>query len=525
MDHAFARFGNLFAFPSNVRAVLTQLLRLAVDLDADDLVNLFTTAFADGHRVPPEFSRLLSQTGGCWEGRVFLATLVSMQERSFSPGEVLAEKYRLVAPLGHGGMGVVWRADHLLLSSPVAIKLIHASSVGSEALRTRFLREAQSAAALRSPHVVQILDFGFHAETPFIVMELMEGESLSARLQRLGRLTPEDTVRVLTHVARAVDKAHSAGIVHRDLKPDNVFLVHNADEQIAKVLDFGIAKVAVTDAAPGTETREGSVLGSPHYMSPEQARGRPDVDFRSDLWSLGVIAFECLTGRRPFDGETLGDLVMKICAEPLPIPSSFAPVPPGFDVWFAHALTRDPAGRFQSAGELADALRALCPLALPSLPPPSMASMASAAYAEPPSMPTPMISTPAPRKQSGLLLPLLLGFVALGILGVTAIGAFVFWPRAAGTETEADEKRSTLSASAASPAAVPPQTQVATGESETNDGGASSAVKSASEEVRSAKQQAAEARAKAANARAQAAEARAKAAAARQKALESLGKK
>jgi serine/threonine-protein kinase len=155
-----------------------------------------------------------------------------------------------------------------------------------------------------------------------------------------------------------VQRAHEAGIVHRDLKPENVFLVRNEDDEIAKVLDFGVAKLERANlGAEGTRTRTGSILGTPYYMSPEQAQGNKAVDYRSDLWSLGVIAFECIVGKRPFFSDGLGDLVLTICVRDLPVPSDAAPVPLGFDKWFARACSREPAQRFQSARELTEGLR------------------------------------------------------------------------------------------------------------------------------------------------------------------------
>src|SRR4051812_23766928 len=229
---------------------------------------------------------------------------------------VLVGRYRLDERLGAGGMGSIWRAYHLVLQAPVAVKLIDREHVPDEETLGRFMREAQSAATLRSPHVVQILDYGVDDKLPFIVMELLDGENLAQRLRRLGRLGSADTARIVTHIGRAVARAHEAGIVHRDLKPENVFLIRNEDEEIAKVLDFGVAKVSVSELGQeGSRTRTGSILGTPYYMSPEQAQGNKAVDTRSDLWSLGVIAFECLTGKRPFYSEGLGDLVLQIRSE------------------------------------------------------------------------------------------------------------------------------------------------------------------------------------------------------------------
>lgn len=276
---------------------------------------------------------------------------------AWGPGYEIAGRYRLLDLVGRGGMGEVWRAEHLALHSQVAVKLIDPKAANNEGVLKRFMQEARAAAALESPHVVKTFDFGVVDGTPYIVMELLQGESLAQRLERAHRLSPAETARVMRHVARAVGKAHEAGFVHRDLKPDNVYIVGNDDEELIKVLDFGIAKAIggrFEDSA--AQTRTGALLGTPYYMSPEQAQGDRSVDFRSDLWSMGIIAFECLTGVRPFDSEGLGSLVLKICAGPVPLPSHHAPVPAGFDQWFLRAAAREPAQRFQSARELATAL-------------------------------------------------------------------------------------------------------------------------------------------------------------------------
>ncbi len=291
-----------------------------------------------------------------------------MSQEQLSPGTVLAEKYRLESVLGEGGMGTVYRAEHLALKAPVAVKVIDRKVEEGDVTLSRFMREAQSAAALRSPHVVQILDYGTDHGRPFMVMELLEGESLADRLKRQKRLSPEETYQVILHVAKAVSKAHEAEIVHRDLKPDNIFLVHNEGDDIAKVLDFGVAKVEATALSGEGHTRTGSLLGTPYYMSPEQAQGNKDVDGRSDLWALGVIAFECLTGTRPFSSEGLGDLVLQICIRDIPIPSEYGSVPPSFDGWFKKSCEREPEDRFQTARALAEALRSALDLDLGAPP-------------------------------------------------------------------------------------------------------------------------------------------------------------
>jgi serine/threonine protein kinase len=284
---------------------------------------------------------------------------------------VLGQKYRLIRQLEVGGMGSVWLAEHVDLESLVAVKLMSRAVAATPAGTERFLREARTAASLRSAHVVQILDYGVHDGTPFIVMELLEGETLAARLDRDGRFPSwERAELVLRQIARAVGRAHDAGIIHRDLKPANIFLVRDEEEEVVKLLDFGIAKTTLEplSASPGSNTRTGEFLGSPVYASPEQLQVSKALDHRADIWSLGVLAFECLIGRPPFEDDTLVGLVLAICSHPLPVPSEQGPVPPGFDAWFARACAREVEQRFQSVREASAELRRLvgaaCGLAL-----------------------------------------------------------------------------------------------------------------------------------------------------------------
>ena len=280
------------------------------------------------------------------------------------PGEVLAGRYRLVELLGRGGMGSVWRAEHVELGSQVAVKLIAEGIATSETALGRFRREAKAAAALSSPHVVQIFDYGVDNNVPYIAMELLHGESLAQRLKVRRTLPQPEVTRLLTHVARAIDKAHRAGILHRDMKPDNVFICKGEDEdddETVKVLDFGVAKALKPDVVGtlSSHTRTGALVGSPYYMSPEQIRGQKTIDHHGDLWSIGVITYECLIGKRPFEGESIGDLVMTVCSDPIPVPSERGCKLAGFDGWFAKACARDPKDRFESAREMANAFRAL----------------------------------------------------------------------------------------------------------------------------------------------------------------------
>ena len=277
----------------------------------------------------------------------------------WGPGTVILGRYRLDSILGRGGMGSVWRAEHLQLRSPVAVKLLDSAISKNEQMLARFMREAQSAASLRSPHVVQIFDYGVEDGTAFIAMEMLHGESLSDRIARVKQLPSDEVIRFLCQVLRAIGKAHDGGIVHRDLKPDNIFIC--ADEpEFAKVLDFGVAKVTSGEltTAAGSRTQTGMMIGTPYYMSPEQTQAK-EVDPRADLWALAVIAFECLVGRRPFTGESFGELVLAICTQPVPVPSHLASVPPGFDEWFVKGTQRDRNRRFGSAREMADELAKL----------------------------------------------------------------------------------------------------------------------------------------------------------------------
>ena len=278
------------------------------------------------------------------------------------PGGLVAGKYEVVRLIGRGGMGAVWEGRHVSLGTRVAIKFIDPKHADSHEARARFETEARAAASLQSRHAIQIYDHGVTDDgRPYMVMELLGGEPLDERIERLGRLSLQETARIVGQVCRALQRAHEAGIIHRDLKPENIFLVRSQDDddEIAKVLDFGIAKLKVGPGEQGlsSSTKTGAVLGTPSYMAPEQARGLRTIDSRADLWSLGIIAYKCVTGVLPFEGESVGDLLVKICTSPPPVPSArVAGLPPTFDAWFARAMEREPASRFASATALAEAL-------------------------------------------------------------------------------------------------------------------------------------------------------------------------
>jgi serine/threonine-protein kinase len=271
-------------------------------------------------------------------------------------GKVIAKRYRLDEHLGEGGMGSVWIGWDQQLERKVAVKFMSAHAIESGMLRARFDREAKAAARLRTKHVVEVHDFGIDLGAPYIVMELLEGEDLRTRLKRMGRLPLDEVATIVLQAAKALQKAEQAGIVHRDLKPANVFVARVDDEEVVKVLDFGVAKQTGTDDK-SHRTKSGVVLGSPPYMSPEQARGKK-LDHRSDLWSLAAIAYRAACGRVPFSGDSDGDIIVKICTESAPPPSEHLPaLDADVDAFFAKAFARDPADRFQSALELARAFR------------------------------------------------------------------------------------------------------------------------------------------------------------------------
>jgi hypothetical protein len=242
---------------------------------------------------------------------------------------------------------------------PVAVKVLKDGEASSATIRARFEAEAKTAARLRSPHLVQVFDFGIDegTQTPIIVMELLGGESLSDRIERQGALSMAEVARVVTHVARALSRAHEMKVFHGGLEPSNIFLVRNGDEEMAKVL--GIAKRSAHASLPGSTTAD-TLLGTPQYMSPEQIQDSEVIDARTDLWSLGVIAVECLTGQLPFDAHNLEDLAQRICHGEAKLPSQLGPVPAGFDAWFRRATALRPEERFASATEMAAELRALC---------------------------------------------------------------------------------------------------------------------------------------------------------------------
>ncbi|WP_437475781.1 serine/threonine-protein kinase [Sorangium sp. So ce1014] len=276
-----------------------------------------------------------------------------------NPGQHVTSTLRLARELGKGAMGSVWVADHLALGTQVAVKFMSPAYADQSGFVERFRREAMAAAQIKSPHVAQVFDHGVMQEgVPYIVMELLEGEDLKSRIQRLGALPPVEVTTIVSQTAKALGRAHQLGIVHRDIKPDNIFLLDVEGEVFVKVVDFGVAK-RVQGAPQGDlgMTSTGSVLGTPLYMSPEQLLSAKHVDFRADLWGLAVVAYHALTGQVPFVGETLGALSVVLHTGIFTRPSALRPeLSPALDAWMKKALALDPAARFGSARQMAEAL-------------------------------------------------------------------------------------------------------------------------------------------------------------------------
>jgi len=325
------------------------------------------------------------------------------------PGEILDGKYRIVRPIGEGGMGTVYEGENTRIRRRVAIKVLHAAVAEKQDVVQRFEREAQAAGRIGSEHIVEVLDLGnLHSGERYMVMEFLDGEDFTQRIKRLGRLTPEQVAPLLVQVLEGLAAAHDAGIIHRDLKPDNIYILQRGGGRtdFVKLLDFGVSKFSALDDEMSM-TRTGAVMGTPYYMSPEQAKGSP-IDVRSDLYAIGVVAYQMLTGRVPFNAGSFNELLFKIVLEqPEPLERVVPGLDPGFTGIVHRAMARDPEARFQSAREFQTALKAWQPLfahlagydvnatlALPDALPPPHASQP--AFAPPPRASQPGFGAPPP---------------------------------------------------------------------------------------------------------------------------------
>lgn len=274
-------------------------------------------------------------------------------------------RYVLRSLVGHGGMGAVYAAEHVGLGKRVAVKFVDPEFATDEQVVARFAREARAMSAVESAHIVSVFDAGTEEGRPYLVMELLRGEDLGERLRRERRVPVDEAMHVAAQVLKGLGRAHAAGIIHRDLKPDNVFLVkHDLDPLFAKIVDFGVSKIERPRAGttPLALTGRGTVLGTPFYMSPEQAQALPDVDGRSDLYSVGAILFECLSGRPPHTGESYEQVILSICMRDAPDLRAIEPsVPKNVAEFVGRALTRDRNARFRDAGRMLAALHDVAP--------------------------------------------------------------------------------------------------------------------------------------------------------------------
>jgi serine/threonine-protein kinase len=276
-------------------------------------------------------------------------------------GQILAGRYRVEKVLGVGGMGVVVAAHHVHLDEKVAIKFLLPTMLGNQEVVGRFAREARAAVRIKSEHVARVTDVGtLENGAPYMVMEFLEGGDLAAWIQRQGPLPIEQAVDFILQACVGVASAHGMAIVHRDLKPANLFCMRGNDGQfIIKVLDFGISKITNLSAsdAVGSMTHTTAVMGSPLYMSPEQMQSAKDVDTRTDIWALGVVLYELLTGTTPFAGESFTDVTIKVATASFVTVRTFRPdIPAGIEAVLLKCLEKDKTRRYSNVAELALAL-------------------------------------------------------------------------------------------------------------------------------------------------------------------------
>jgi eukaryotic-like serine/threonine-protein kinase len=324
--------------------------------------------------------------------------------------------YELIRLLGEGGMGTVYLAQHTLLRRRAALKLLHPKYSHQPDIVERFFNEARAATSIADPGIVQIFDFGYHDDIAFIVMEFLEGESLDARLKRLGHMPAADVLKLSRQLALSLYAAHQRGVIHRDLKPENILVVPDSEVsggERTKILDFGIAKLLDTEVSR-VRTQTGMMMGTPVYMSPEQCRGAGTLDHRSDIYSLGCVMFHLLTGRVPFDAQGAGELIVAHMRETAPPPSSLVPLAPEIDALVARCLEKEPDARYATMRDLAVALDAV--LAHVTLPPGLTASRLTPI---PTLTPAVALQTGAPtRRRWGVIAALSMVAIGAGVVGL-----------------------------------------------------------------------------------------------------------
>jgi serine/threonine protein kinase len=365
-------------------------------------------------------------------------------------GTILDGKFRVTKEIGRGGMAAVYEAENVDIGKRVAVKVLSAELANSKVVTERFMREARAAAKIRSAYICDVYDVGTYGGRPFLVMELLEGESLYDRLARERRLDAKDALQIASETAMGLQQAHDASIVHRDLKPENIFLARTGgSDRVSKIVDFGLAKFYDPHLEGGANarlTKEGALFGTPAYMSPEQASARGPIGLRSDLWALGCIVYEMLVGRTVWNvDQGVAMILAQIATGPLPTPSKVNPaLPKSFDAWFTKALERDESKRFSSATELAEALRqALDGSARAPAPSPTYTAFEAASVdalingrPEPPllappdlkapigarSLPAPPIPSQMPklRRSSGRVLAFAFAAIALSVVAAVA---------------------------------------------------------------------------------------------------------
>ncbi len=313
-------------------------------------------------------------------------------------GTVVAERYRLERLLGEGGMGEVWSATHEITGGRVALKVLKAANMPRAEARKRFLREARAAALVDHPNIVQIRDVIEHEDMPVLVMDLLHGETLHRRLAARGCLDLDEAARIAIQILGAVGAAHEAGLIHRDLKPENVFLARvSGSGEIARVLDFGIAKLIDDGLDGATVTQSGTVVGTPAYMAPEQLFGERELDYRIDVWAIGVILHELLTGVHPIEGDNYGQIAKKLLSEPVRSIAVLRPdLPADVIALVDHMLVREPENRLADLHDAVEVFAGYAATRKPSFGPPRMRAQSDPQPVSSP-RPTPPLFEPEAR--------------------------------------------------------------------------------------------------------------------------------